>query len=143
MNPPGIAANRTIGPSLSNNHPCHFHTMKTNFEVPRAEGRGSRGDPRHSTLDALPFLVGLMAGAVLPTLSAQQVLVDTLGGGPREGDHNTAAYTDGSTFFDSQFNGPVSLALSSDGTLFLADTTNGAIRKITAPGDAAHSLTST
>lgn len=75
--------------------------------------------------------------------SGAQVLVDTLGGGPRQGYPAAAGYTDGNTFAVSQFNNPYGIALDSTGNLFIADKSNGKVRKVTLPGDAASSLTST
>jgi sugar lactone lactonase YvrE len=72
-----------------------------------------------------------------------QVTVDTLGGGPRQGSLSPAGNTDGNTFSDSQFNGPRALALNSEGSLFLADRDNGKVRKVTKPGDATLSQTTT
>ncbi len=48
---------------------------------------------------------------------------------------------DGNTLEDSQFDGPVALALNSQGTLFIADKTNNAVRMVTSVGDTATSLT--
>lgn len=82
-------------------------------------------------------LLGLVA------TSGAQVVVDTLGGGPRQGNLSASGYTDGNTFEFSQFNNPAGLTLDNAGNLFLADKNNGKVRKITLPGNAALSQTST
>jgi hypothetical protein len=87
-------------------------------------------------------LAGLACLAVLPPAGGQ-ITVDTLGGGPRQGHLAPAGDTDGSTYLDSQFNGPLAAALDSQGSLYLADRNNGKVRKVTQPGDSAQSLTTT
>ena len=49
----------------------------------------------------------------------------------------------GHTLEDSQFHGPVAMALNSQATLFIADNSNNAVRMVTAVGDTASSLTVT
>src|SRR5262245_13342257 len=88
------------------------------------------------------LLAAIIAWAGQPTLSAQ-VVVDTLGGGPFQGNQVAAGFQDGNTFLVSQFNGPVGVARDTAGNLYIADQTNGAVRKITFPGDAAKSETTT
>ena len=50
---------------------------------------------------------------------------------------------DGNTLEDSQFDGPVALALNSQATLFIADKTNNAVRMVTSVGDVNNSTTVT
>jgi hypothetical protein len=71
------------------------------------------------------------------------VTVDTLGGGPRQGNLSAAGNADGNTYSESQFNGPVAVAVDSDGTLYVADRSNGKVRKVTLPGDQASGQTTT
>jgi hypothetical protein len=87
-------------------------------------------------------LAGLAALA-LTCPGVAQVTVTTLGGGPTSTNLSPAGDTDGSTFYYSQFDGPMSLALDSQGILYVADRNNGKVRKVTYPGDQAQSLTST
>src|ERR1043166_8315581 len=87
----------------------------------------------------------LGVAALLAALHAQaEAILDTITGGPFQGNKNVAGLTDGNTFSNAQFNVPSGLAFDSSGSvLFVADRTNNAIRKITAVGNAATSLTST
>jgi hypothetical protein len=73
------------------------------------------------------------------------VTVATIGGGPPPGNFcaKPAGFVDGNTLENSQFNGPVALALNSRGTVFIADKTNNAVRMITSIGDTSASLTVT
>ena len=78
-----------------------------------------------------------------PITVAAQIVVSTLGGGPTSFNPSPAGYADGNTFEDSQFNFPQGLALDSVGSIFLADRVNGMVRKVTSPGSAGTSVTST
>ena len=73
------------------------------------------------------------------------VTVATIGGGPPPGNFcaKPAGFVDGNTLENSQFDGPVSLALNSQGTLFIADKTNNAVRMVTSVGNTSTSLTLT
>jgi hypothetical protein len=84
-----------------------------------------------------------LLGMLLPLPAGADVVVDTLGGGPTQSHQTAAGNADGSTFYESQFNGPMALAMDSTGTLYLADKNNGKVRTITVPGDAANSRTAT
>ncbi len=89
--------------------------------------------------------------ACAPALRAQidyeetNVTVTTIGGGPPPGNlcASPAGFVDGNTLEASQFDGPVDAALNSQGTLFIADYTNNAIRIVTSVGDAVNSITET
>jgi len=88
------------------------------------------------------FALTLLA-YVLPITVTAQIVVSTLGGGPTSFNPSQAGYADGNTFEDSQFNFPQGLALDSAGSIFLADRINGMVRKVTSPGSAGASVTST
>ena len=96
----------------------------------------------------LPCLGGL---AFAPALRAQidyeetNVTLTTIGGGPPPANFcaGTAGFVDGPTLENSQFDGPVALALNSQATLFIADFSNNAVRMVTFVGDTANSLTVT
>lgn len=90
-------------------------------------------------------LASALAVACLGATSALQAAVlDTLGGGPLQGFPNPYGYLDGNTFQLSQFNYPAGIALNTAGTtLYLADCTNNAVRKISQVGNTASSVTST
>jgi hypothetical protein len=89
--------------------------------------------------------------ALAPALQAQvnyeetNVTVTTIGGGPPPNNFcaSPAGFVDGSTLQQSQFDGPVALALNSQATLFIADKTNNAVRMVTSVGDTASSATVT
>ena len=68
-------------------------------------------------------------------------LVDTLGGGPKQGRRSSSGSANGNTFLSSQFNDPYAAAVDNKGNLYIADRGNGQIRKITKPG-ATNSITS-
>ena len=87
-----------------------------------------------------PAAVLIFAAATLAAPAAPQV--KTLGGGPNQTSPARAGNTDGSTFAFAKFNKPYSLALDTNGDLFVADYGNNKLRKVTKPG-AADSLTST
>jgi hypothetical protein len=95
------------------------------------------------------LIAGLALLAIGPGLRAQvnysetNVTVSTIGGGPLTTCGHTYGTNDGNTFLDSQFDGPVSIALDSQGTLYIADKTNHSIRKVTQAGNTSSSLTST
>lgn len=100
----------------------------------------------------LVFWSALLACLALPpNLPAQvnyletNVTVTTIGGGPpsRNFCAGTAGFVDGNTLQASQFDGPVTLALNSQATLFIADFTNNAVRMVTSVGDTANSITMT
>lgn len=91
----------------------------------------------------LAAMAGVASLALSPMLRAGAVL-DTLGGGPLQGFPTAAGYQNGNTFQVSQFNYPSGLAFDVAGTtVYLADTTNNAVRKITQVGDSVNSLTTT
>jgi hypothetical protein len=98
------------------------------------------------------LFAGVGALAAAPALRAQLVSasviyaepnasITTLGGGPLETCGPVSGDTDGNTYLDSQFNGPVAMALNSQGTLFVADRTNRAIREVTLAGNTGSSQT--
>jgi hypothetical protein len=97
------------------------------------------------------LLACLGALACAPALRAQitysetNVTLATIGGGPPAANFcaGTAGFVDGNTLQDSQFDGPVALALNSQGDLFIADKTNNAIREVTSAGNIAASVTVT
>jgi len=95
----------------------------------------------------VPLFLGTLASCCSLGLFAQQAwaeaLVKTIGGGPTQENRNAAGNRNGSTFLESQFNGPSGLAADSFGLLYIADKTNGAIRKISFPGSDEVSLTTT
>ncbi len=110
---------------------------------------GARKNRRLAAWAALLPCLGALAFA--PALRAQinyletNVTVATIGGGPPPSDFCTspAGFVDGPTLEDSQFHGPVAMALNSQATLFIADYSNNAVRMVTAVGDTASSLTVT
>ena len=91
---------------------------------------------------ALLASLGLLACP--PAVRAQtnyvetNVTVATIGGGPPSNNFcaSTAGYVNGNTLEASQFDGPVAMALNSQGTLFIADSTNKAVRAVTYVGTA-------
>jgi Chitobiase/beta-hexosaminidase C-terminal domain len=97
----------------------------------------------------LGLIAGLGLFAFAPGLRAQinyletNVTVSTIGGGPLAICGPVSGFTDGNTFDQSQFKGPVSIALNSQGTLFVADRTNNAIREVTLAGNTSSSETIT
>jgi len=98
---------------------------------------------------ALLACLGALAWA--PALRAQitysetNVTVATIGGGPPSANFcaSTAGFVNGNTLEDSQFDGPVAMALDSLGNLFIADKTNNAVREVTSAGNTGASLTVT
>lgn len=90
-----------------------------------------------------------IGGTISPDLLAQTTnvtgsgaVVETIGGGPRQGSKGSSGKRNGNTFLDSQFNDPFAAALDRQGNLYIADRANGLIRKITTPG-ASNSVTTT
>ena len=83
--------------------------------------------------------VGLLA-ALLAAASpvSAQVVVQTIGGGPTNGNSENNGFSNGPTLQESQFNAPSAAALNSDGFLFVADTDNGAIRRLDVAADRAY-----
>ncbi|MDB6058661.1 MAG: repeat containing protein [Verrucomicrobiales bacterium] len=73
-------------------------------------------------------LVTLICGAVVFAGRAQSVPLSSLAGRPTAG--AVDALSD-----DAQFNSPSGIAVGADGTIFVADTQNSTIRKITADGN--------
>ena len=69
----------------------------------------------------------------------------TIGGGAPfdDGCGSTAGFVDGNTRYFSQFDGPIAIALNSQGTLFVADQSNNAVRMVTLVGDLNNSTTVT
>ncbi len=63
------------------------------------------------------------------------ITVKTLAGGPIELGGPSFGFVDGNSLLSSQFNHPYGLALDGSGNLFVADTTNGAIRKVDPPAN--------
>lgn len=105
-----------------------------------------RPRPSARSLARTGVLTAILAAAFMGTSNRLEAVgvLDTLGGGPLQGYPNPAGYLDGSTFLVSQFNYPSGIALNNAGTtLYLADRTNNAIRKISQIGNAASSITST
>jgi sugar lactone lactonase YvrE len=94
-------------------------------------------------------LAALGLFAFCPGLRAQvnyvetNVTVTTIGGGPLTVCGSSSGNVNGNTFIDSQFDGPVSIALNSQGTLFIADRTNNSVRMVTLVGNTSSSQTST
>jgi len=115
-------------------------------QVTRKYASGEEGPARWAVL-----LACLGALACAPALRAQitysetNVTVATIGGGPPAGNFcaGTAGFVGGNTLEDSQFDGPVALALDSQGNLFIADKTNNAVREVTSVGNTGASLTVT
>ncbi len=105
--------------------------MKTNY---RKTARWTLGRPAGGVRPwrvclALATLLGAGAAVTAGT-------VDTLGGGPRQGNPNAFGYQDGDTLNVSQFSRPSGLALDSTGNyLFVADRDNHAIRRLNLSGN--------
>lgn len=80
----------------------------------------------------LAWLLGLLAA---PALLAQTT-VTTIGGGPNQSNQTTAnGFVDGNTLQTAQFDTPGGLVLDISGRyLFLADTVNGAVRRLDLTG---------
>ena len=79
------------------------------------------------------YFTALVATVLLLALPSEQLAaqeVTTLGGGPVISDGNFFGFQDGNTQDQSQFESPHGLAVSSNGSLFVADSANGAIRQI-------------
>ena len=84
----------------------------------------------------------ILSATLLLTSAAQaEVIVDTIGGGPVQGNLKPYGLKNGNTLLYSQFNGPFGIALDSLGNLYVADKTNNVIRKVTQVGDTANSQT--
>src|SRR5689334_3841813 len=81
-----------------------------------------------------------LAAATLVTEAAVQV--KTLGGGPNQTSPSRSGSANGNTLNNAKFNNPFSIAIDTNGNLYVADKANNKIRKITKPGSA-DSLTST
>jgi len=75
--------------------------------------------------------------------AADQVAVQTLGGGRLTSTGHDYGNADGNTFTQAQYNTPWATALDSSGNMFMADRLNNAIRKISAIGDTQNSQTIT
>lgn len=83
---------------------------------------------------ALTVVLGLLLGSLVPCSRA--ATVDTLGGGPTQSNPSSSGFTDGNTFSDSQFNLPAGVALDPGSRyLYVADTANGAVRKLDLTGN--------
>ncbi len=82
----------------------------------------------------------LLAASTLAAHAAPDV--KTLGGGPNMAGPGRFGATDGPTLEYAKFRTPVSLALDTNGSLFVADQGNNRVRKVSKPGQG-DSLTST
>ncbi len=90
-----------------------------------------------------PWLLGLGLTFLISASALQaQLNVVTLGGGPHTLGGSSSGSANGNTFLTAQFNNPLGGALDSSGNLYIADSSNGSIRKITNPGNRTTSVTS-
>ncbi len=86
--------------------------------------------------------------AALGTLVAEAAtitnvpLVQTLGGGPNQTSYAKSGATDGGTLNFAKFSNPYGVALDANGNLFIADRSNGKVRRISKAG-APESMTTT
>ena len=104
----------------------------------------NRVRPAARRMSVSPWLLGLGLIFLVSATSLQaQVSVNTIGGGPLTLSDSGAGNANGGTFLDSQFNNPVGMALDSLGNLYVADSSNNSVRKITKPGNKVESITST
>src|SRR5688572_19482136 len=87
----------------------------------------------------LPVAIALAASTLAAHAAVQ---VKTLGGGPNQTSPSRSGSANGDTFRHAKFNNPYSIAIDTNGNLYVADKSNNKVRKITKPG-AADSLTST
>lgn len=95
----------------------------------RSLERPAGGSRRWGAFLALGVVFAAASGSAVGT-------VDTLGGGPRQGNPANFGYTDGDTLNASQFSTPSGLALDSTGNyLFVADRDNNAIRRLNLGGN--------
>jgi hypothetical protein len=86
----------------------------------------------HGARRAARWAIAFLLGALLATDNFAQTTVTTLGGGPNESNQSSASgNADGNTLQFAQFNTPGGILLDITGRyLFLADTANGAIRRL-------------
>ena len=87
------------------------------------------------------FLLSLVIapGQIRSLAQVSSITVKTLGGGPLVHQGPSFGFSDGNGIQNSQFNGPAGLAYDGAGGLFIADTTNNAVRRLEFPS----TLTST
>ena len=86
----------------------------------------------HGASRAARWALALLLSAIAATDAFAQATVTTIGGGPNQSNQSSAnGFVDGNTLQTAQFDTPGGLVLDISGRfLFLADTVNGAIRRL-------------